>query len=45
MAQLGVTARWVEEGTERHGEFVYMDLLSRRTGAWQIVRTLSARVR
>jgi ketosteroid isomerase-like protein len=44
MAQASVMEERIQGGRDVSGEFVFMDLLKRRAGAWTIVRTLGARV-
>jgi ketosteroid isomerase-like protein len=44
MVQASVKEKRIQDGKDVSGEFVFMDLLERRAGAWTIVRTLGARV-
>lgn len=44
MVQASVAEKRIQDGKDISGEFVFMDLLKKRTGKWVIVRTLGARV-
>jgi ketosteroid isomerase-like protein len=44
VVQASVSEKRLRDGKDISGEFVYMDLLEKRTGKWVIVRTLGARV-
>lgn len=44
VAQAGVTEKRIQAGKDISGQFVFMDLLEKRSGKWVIVRTLGARV-
>jgi ketosteroid isomerase-like protein len=44
VVQASVNEKRIQDGKDISGEFVYMDLLKKRSGKWVIVRTLGARV-
>jgi len=44
VAQASVTEKRIQGGKNISGQFVFMDLLEKRSGKWVIVRTLGARV-
>jgi ketosteroid isomerase-like protein len=44
VVQASVHEKRIQNGKDSSGEFVYMDLLKKRSGKWVIVRTLGARV-
>lgn len=43
LVQTSVTEKRIQDGKDISGQFVFMDLLKKRTGRWVIVRTLTAR--
>jgi len=44
VVQTSVAEKRFEDGKDISGKFVFMDLMEKRAGKWEIVRTLSARV-
>ena len=44
VVQASVTEKRIQDGKDISGQFVFMDLLKKRSGKWVIVRTLGARV-
>jgi ketosteroid isomerase-like protein len=45
VAHGSVTEKRIRDGKDTSGEFVYMDLLKKRTGKWVVVRSAGARLK